>query len=121
MLPHVSRSYIFIDQPWLYESFSKFLQQEEEAPDTIKELEQQAMIKLVLADSTDPDDVGFVRWRAAFYVAGDLINFLFLLDAFFVWINEGREERVTIALYPYLDVDILRIGDNLVYQSEAWG
>ena len=49
--------------------------------------------------SSDPDGAGFVRWRVAFYVAGStneaLINLLMLLDGYFVWINEGREERVT--------------------------
>ena len=49
--------------------------------------------------SSDPDGAGFVRWRVAFYVAGNtneaLINLLMLLDGYFVFINEGREERVT--------------------------
>ena len=39
-------------------------------------------IRLVQADSNDPDSVGFVQWRAAWYVAGEdgdcVLNFLAL-------------------------------------------
>ena len=67
-LDHNARNSITIG---FYESFKKFLQQEDDVPSTVQELAQQALIKLVLADTTDPDKVGFVRWRAAFYVAGE--------------------------------------------------
>ena len=80
-----------------YESFSKFLQQEESAPDSINGLAE-AGIKLILTDTSDPDDVGFIRWRAAFYVAGEvaaLHNLLYSLDAFFVWVNQDRSPKVT--------------------------
>ena len=74
-------------------------QQEEDAPDSIHELSEMAKIKLVLADSADPDGVAFVRWRASFYVAGKdneaLHNLLYLLDAFFVWANQDRDPKVT--------------------------
>ena len=33
-----------------YESFARFLEQNEDTPDTLRELSEQAMIKLVLAD-----------------------------------------------------------------------
>ena len=50
------------------------------------------------SSSLDPDDVGFVRWRAAFYVAGKTVealhNLLYLLDQFFVFANADREVRV---------------------------
>ena len=50
------------------------------------------------SSSLDPDDVGFVRWRAAFYVAGKTVealhNLLYLLDQFFVLTNADREVRV---------------------------
>ena len=80
-----------------YESFGKFLQQEESAPSSIHGLAE-AGIKLIITDATDPDQVGFIRWRAAFYVTGDvaaLHNFLYLLDEFFVWVNQDRFPRVT--------------------------
>lgn len=94
--------------------FTKFLQQEEDAPDSLQELAEKAFIKLVLADGSDPDQVGFVRWRAAFYIGGEKIealhNFLFLLDSFFVWVNEGRTEKVVAALYPYLKANESKVG-----------
>ena len=39
----------------------------------------------VIGDQKDPEDVGFVQWRSVFYCAGDLTNFLLLLDGFFAW------------------------------------
>ena len=117
-LDHNARNSITIG---FYEVFTKFLQQEDDAPDTIQELARKGMIKLVLGDTNDPDRVGFVRWRAAFYIAGDgvevLHNFLYLLDAFFVFANEGREENVTVSLYPYLGVDIAPIWDDIKYPN----
>ena len=91
-----------------HESFTKFLQQEEMAPDSIAELAEQALIKLVITDNTDPDDAGFVRWRAAFYVAGqsndDLHNFFYLLDAFFEWVNKDKTPKTTTrSLSSYFD------------------
>ena len=91
-LEHNARDSITVG---FYESFAKFLQQEESAPDSVNGLAE-AGIKLIVTDASDPDQVGFVRWRVAFYVAGDvaaLHNFLYLLDEFFVWVNK---DRVTI-------------------------
>ena len=42
----------------------------------------------MIADSNDPDSVGFVQWRVAFYVAGEdgcVLNFLSLFDDYLVW------------------------------------
>ena len=117
-LDHNARNSITIG---FYESFTKFLQQEDDVPNTTQELAQQALIKLVLADTADPDEVGFIRWRAAFYVAGGdveaLHNLMFLLDSFFLFVNEGREEKVTVSLYPYLGVDIAPIWDDINYPN----
>ena len=47
-----------------------------------------AGIRLVVADSNDPDGVGFVQWRVAFYVAGadgSVMNFMNLFDDYLVW------------------------------------
>ena len=93
-LEHNARDSITVG---FYESFTKFLQQEESAPDSINGLAE-AGIKLILTDTSDPDDVGFIRWRAAFYVAGELTalhNLLYSLDAFFVWVNQDRSPKVT--------------------------
>ena len=42
-----------------YESFTKFLEQNEDTPDTLRELSEQAMIKLVLADR---NSILFMVW-----------------------------------------------------------
>ena len=39
-------------------------------PGTVQELERQLGVRIVVADRTDPEEVGFVQWRPAFYVAG---------------------------------------------------
>ena len=61
--------------------------------------------------------MGFVRWRAAFYVAGKTVealhNLLYLLDQFFVFASTEREVRVVTSLNPYLGVDIGDVWDEL--------
>ena len=37
-------------------------------PQTMQELAANAGIRLVVADAKDPENVGFVQWRVAFYV-----------------------------------------------------
>jgi len=39
-------------------------------PGTVQELERQLGVRIVVADRTDPEEVGYVQWRPAFYVAG---------------------------------------------------
>ena len=39
-------------------------------PADVRALEDAVGVRLVVADRTDPDEVGFVQWRVAFYVAG---------------------------------------------------
>ena len=48
-----------------YESFTKFLEQNEDTPDTLRELSEQAMIKLVLADrnSIFVHGLGHLLWQ----------------------------------------------------------
>ena len=43
---------------------------EESMPASVQELERQVGVRLVVADRTDPEEVGYVQWRTAFYVAG---------------------------------------------------
>ena len=73
-------------------SFNDFLQQaardkSDGYPKSLDDLSK-AGIRLVIADSNDPDSVGFVQGRVAFYVAGEdgaCLNFLSLWDDFLVW------------------------------------
>ena len=90
-------------------------------PATLTNLQQQAGIKLVLTDRTDPDNVGFVQWRVAFYVGGPetaLHNLLFLLDDFFMQKCEAmaREKPFEIHLYPHVGVNIADSWDDLAYE-----
>ena len=74
----------------------------------LQELSLQAGIKLVLTRRDDPDMVGFVPWRIAFYVAGSidsLNNFLMLLDDF--WIYLAKNGRVyEVHMHPHINVNI---------------
>ena len=74
-------------------------------PTTVAELEKAAGIRLVIADQTNTEDVRFVEWRSVFYVAGDLNNFLLLLDGFFVWTEKSiaHSQPFQVEIHPYLD------------------
>jgi len=90
-------------------------------PATLTDLQQRAGIKLVLTDRTDPEDVGFVQWRVAFYVGGPetaLNNLMFLLDDFFVQKCEAmaREKPFEVHLHPHIVVNIAGSWDDLVYE-----
>ena len=53
------------------ESFNDYLKNahsaEDTLPKTVQELAERAGIRLVVADAKDPENVGFVQWRVAFY------------------------------------------------------
>ena len=72
------------------DSFNDMLRDEaskgKEVPATIAELERLCSVRLVITDAKDPDGRGtFVPWRVAWYVAGDLQNFMLLLDSWFAF------------------------------------
>ena len=74
-----------------YDVFAAFLLQDPELPQSLAELEEKALIKIVVNLSQDAGDAGtFVRWCPCSYVAGHnedaLHNCMFLLDAFsYTW------------------------------------
>jgi uncharacterized protein (DUF736 family) len=46
--------------------FLRSLHKEDEAmPGTVQELERQLGVRIVIADRTDPEEVGYVQWRTA--------------------------------------------------------
>ena len=55
------------------DGFNDFLKSkhsaENQLPQTVQELANRAGIRLVVADAKDPEMVGFVQWRVAFYVS----------------------------------------------------
>ena len=73
----------------IYNKFAAFLAEHEDdsMPHAVAELHKKAFIRMVVTDARDPDGVGtFVRWRTAFYCAGQtqeaLRNCMLLLDVF---------------------------------------
>ena len=44
-------------------------------PGSVQELERQVGVRLVVADRTDPEEIGYIQWRTAFYVAGRMSFF----------------------------------------------
>ena len=93
----------------LRESFEDYLRSanatDTSLPTSVVDLEKVAGIRLVIGDQKDPEDVGFVQWRSVFYVAGDLNNFLLLLDGFFVWKEKSiaQSQPFQVEIHPYLD------------------
>eukprot|EP00973_Karenia_brevis_P009570 1292581-Karenia_brevis.AAC.1 len=103
----------------IVQSFNEFLCQanigEDFVPMTLQDLQRKAGIKLVITDHTDPDSVGFVPWRIAFYVGGtpeadSLNNFLYLLDDFFIFKEKAmeRDRPFEVYVYPQTGIDIGR-------------
>ena len=68
------------------DSFNDFLRAtnagDNAIPATLQRLESAAGVRLIVTDRADPDDVGYIQWRVAFY-ATDACNFLRLLDGWF--------------------------------------
>eukprot|EP00973_Karenia_brevis_P061607 8567332-Karenia_brevis.AAC.1 len=94
----------------ILDSFAQFLRESnrtnETIPTTLAELQQKAGIKLVLTDNKDPEEIGFINWRVAFYVAGmneALNNFFFLLDDFFVFKEKAlaRQRPFEVHVFPH--------------------
>lgn len=109
----------------IVDEFNIFLRKahakEDAIPASLVDLQERAGIKLVLTDRSDPDEVGFVQWRIAFYVAGPetaLNNFLFLLDDFFVMRCNAmaRERPFEVHLHPHVGVNISDSWDDLTYE-----
>ena len=98
--------------------FADFLKNYAEAPNTLEELEEHG-IRVVVSDSNDPDDIGYVQWRPALYVVGDLNNGMLLLDAFFVHISTtlAKEKSFDVHVTPHIGISIEDVWDELEYGS----
>ena len=67
--------------------------------------------------------MGFVQWRSVFYVAGDLNNFLLLLDGFFVWKEKSiaQSQPFQVEIHPYLDsAEAGHVSDDLEYKEYSY-
>jgi len=64
-LDHAARPNVLYDQVSSWNDFLKKTHDDDETvPASLRELQDQCGCKLVIADSTDPDAVGFVQWRS---------------------------------------------------------
>ena len=104
------------------DGFNDFLRAESAknpaVPKTVQDLAYKAGIRLVVTDAKDPEEIGFIQWRVAFYIAADdLKNFLYLLDGWFVFKGRqmAREQPFEVHLYQHLTVDIAGMWDELEY------
>ena len=93
----------------LRESFEDYLRSanatDTSLPTSVVDIQKVEGIRLVIGDQKDPEDVGFVQWRSAFYLAGDLNSFLLLLDGFLVWKEKSiaQSQPFQVEIHPYLD------------------
>ena len=101
-----------------------FRKTQDGAPQTLVELQKQALIKLVTTDGKDPDNIGFQRWRNAFYVAGEtaaLLFFIYLLDEFWLHASEAIQGDLMVARYPHCGVDIVFFFDLVAFVHVVHG
>ena len=106
----------------IQEKFNEFLAQRGSGgPNNLADMQQKALIKLVVTDGQDPDGVGtFQRWRPAFYVAGSdvsLKNLLYLLDEWWVFLMKDKDVFTNIWIHPHVNVDIDECWDNFQYPA----
>ena len=87
-------------------------------PTTLQQLETAAGLRLVVTDRADPDDVGYIQWRVAFY-ATDVCNFLLLLDGFWKFKERqlARDQPFQVVLHPHVGVDLSVVWDDLEYEN----
>jgi hypothetical protein len=117
-LDHAARPNVLYDQVSSWNDFLKKTHDDDETvPASLRELQDQCGCKLVIADSTDPDAVGFVQWRTAWYVAGEdhsaIDNFLGLLND---WLSykqgqSAKELPFEVRLHPHLGIQTTAADD----------
>ena len=105
-----------------YDTFTAFLKQDPSMPQTLKELEEKAFVKLAINLSPDAGEAcTFVRWRPCFYVAGHddeaLHNCLYLIDDLFAYIASHGHEELAVTLYPHTGVNVNATWDVLAFPN----
>ena len=88
-IAHQARPSVTYD---MVRSFNAFLvATQAEGPKSVRELESQCAIKLVITTTEDQDGIGtFVQWRVAFYVGGPTQDALNNFSC--CWTNSGRSK-----------------------------
>ena len=92
----------------IWDSFSDFLRdassKSDDFPAKLEDLASSG-IRLVITDKADPDGIGYVQWRVAFYVAGEdaaLGNFMCLLDQLISWKAAVRRFRARLVCIAWV-------------------
>ena len=82
------------------------------------ELEETAGIRLVVTDTRDPDGVGFRPRRAAFYVAGNLQEFMLLFDSYVCHKAQQMlgEHAFAVHIHQHIGMDVSKFLQNLKYE-----
>ena len=106
-----------------YDRFNAYLAELHKAdpamPANAVELSQKASIKLLTTAEKDAENIGvFVRFRPAFYVAGEteaaLHNAIYLLDGFWCHVKERHPDwDLMVTLRPHINVDIDATWDHV--------
>ena len=101
------------------DSFRDFLReahkQDPRIPENLHELESRCGVKPMATDRTDPDDVGFVQWRAVFYCI-DVANIMFLLDGFFKFKERQTTQPFQVVIHPHIGIDVATMMGDLGYK-----
>ena len=123
-MEHKARPSVMFDLVGSWNDFLKKAHAEDESiPGSLTDLTVQCGCKLVIADAADPEAVGFVQWRAAWYVAGEetsaLDNMLALLDG---WLchkaaQAAKEQPFEVRLHPHTGIEL---GGTDDFTYEHW-
>ena len=96
-------------------------------PTNVHEMRDSMDAIVTLTGDDDPMSVGFLKWRVAFYIAGNLEalhNFLNMLDDFFVWRQtHPRARETTFAgdtiwnIRPHIDIDLAGVVADFTFHT----
>ena len=120
-----ARPNVLFDFQRAFDSFLLKMKKSDDCmPSSVKELETIG-IKFINSKPDDPDNVGVVPWRKAFYVAGEpeskpASNFLMLLDDFWKYKAAELSHEFKVFLHPHTSADISDAWDDLAYPAYSF-
>ena len=121
-MEHAARPSVLFDQISAWGDFLKKAHAEDAStPASLSELTGQCGCKLVISDSSDPESVGFVQWRSAWYVAGDdtgaVDNMLSLIHEWLCYkaAQAGKDLPYEVRLHPHVGIQL-----SLADDYDAW-
>ena len=112
-IEHAARPSILYDSISSWQDYLKKAHSEDDSvPGSLGELTTQCGCKLVISDASDPEGVGYVQWRAAWYVAGDshgaVDNMLGLIDQWLAFkaTQTAKEMPYEVRLHPHTGISL---------------